>query len=360
MTLKDIAHIRLINQQIAAKTYQNPKSILNYMGAMQAQDYHMAKWAIGSRIHKSTNKQIEDAINKGEIIRTHVLRPTWHFVSSDNIHWMLQLTAPQIKSTLKSRHKELELTDTILTKSNTIIEKALMGNKHLTREELKDTLTKTKIATDNNRLSHLLFWAELNSLICSGVIKENKQTYALLEERIPKTKKYGREESLKKLAHLYFSSHGPATLHDFVWWSGLSVTEARLALEMIKHNCVSQTIDAKTYWFLKNSSVPSQESSSVYLLPAFDEFIISYRDRSATLTIADHNKAVSNNGIFRPTIVINGSVTGLWKRTEKKEKLLIETAFFRAHTKAEKNLIEEAAETIGQFLSKEVEVKHNT
>ncbi len=160
MNLTDIAKIRLISQQIAETKFKTVKDIVDWMGAMQAQDYAVAKWAIGVRLPNSTDQVIETAINNGEIIRTHLLRPTWHFVSADAIYWMLELTAPQIKASLKSRHKELELSETIFAKSNTIIEKALRGGKHLTREELMAELGKGKIATDDNRASHLLLRAE--------------------------------------------------------------------------------------------------------------------------------------------------------------------------------------------------------
>lgn len=318
MNLTDISHLRLINQQIIASKFKTAKEIVGCMGAMQAQDFSMAKWAIGVRLLKSTDKLIESAIDKGEIIRTHLMRPTWHFVSSDDIYWMLELTAPQIKASLKSRDKELEINKFIYEKSNFIIENALHGGKHLFREELVSGLEQANIATDNNRASHLLLRAELDGIICSGTTKNNKITYALLSERVPKAKVFTREEALSKLAQKYFTSHGPATLQDFVWWAGLSVTESKHALEMIKSNLVSETIDNQTYWFTDLFSIPNIDKELVCLLPAYDEFIISYKDRTATLPFEIHNKAVSNNGIFRPTIVIKGQVRGLWKRTIKK------------------------------------------
>ena len=206
MKLSDVANIRLTNQHVAATKFKKAKDIVHWMGAMQAQDYAMAKWAVGVRLPDSTDTVIESAIDKGEIIRTHVLRPTWHFVSSGDIYWMLALTAPHIKASLKSRHKELELTETIISKSHTIIEKALAGGKHATREELITKFEKADIATDNNRASHIFLRAELDGIICSGATKNKKQTYALLEERVPKTKSLNRDEALTALAEKYFSS----------------------------------------------------------------------------------------------------------------------------------------------------------
>lgn len=358
MSLTDIAHMRLISQQIAETKFKTIKELVGWMGAMQAQDYAMVKWAIGVRLPNPTDQAVETAINNGEIIRTHLLRPTWHLVSAADIYWLLELTAPQIKASLKSRHKELGLSETIIMKSNSVIEKALSGGKHLTREALRAELGKVEIATDDNRLSHLLLRAELDGLVCSGVIKAGKQTYTLLAERVPKTKPLTKEEALANLAKKYFTSHGPATLQDFVWWSGLPVSEARHALEMVKLDFVSETIASQTYWLTNFFSFSMTDKELVYLLPAFDEFIISYKDRSASLPFENHTKTVSNNGIFRPVIVVNGQVTGIWKRTIRKDKVIVETEMFKQPGKTTMDLIEQAAIQFGHFLEKKPEINH--
>jgi hypothetical protein len=358
MNLTDIASIRLISQQITETKFETAKDIVSWMGAIQAQDYAMVKWAIGVRLPNSTDQRIETAINDGEVIRTHLLRPTWHLVSANDIYWMLALTAPQIKTLLKSRHRGLELSQAIFTKSNSIIEKALKGGTHLTRKELMGELEKAGIATDDNRASHLLLWTELDGIVCSGATKGGKQTYALLEERVPKPNPVTKEEALATLAKKYFTSHGPATIRDFVWWSGLSVSDAKQALEMVKSDFISETIDSQTYWLGNSASIPKTDLESVYLLPAFDEFIISYKDRSASLPYENHNKAVSNNGIFRPLIVVNGQVTGIWKRTTKKDKVIVETELFTQPNKTSKSLIEKASIQFGNFLEKKTEINH--
>ena len=358
MNLTDIATLRLVSQQIAEPRLKTAKAIVEWMGAIQAQDYSMAKWAIGVRLPNSTDQMIETSINNGEIIRTHLLRPTWHLASQDDIYWMLDLTAPRIKSVLKSRHNELELTENIVLKSNAIIENALMGGKQLTREELEAELIKAKIATINNRGYHLVVWAELEGLVCSGATKGGKHTYALLEERVKRAKTVTREEALAKLARKYFTSHGPASVQDFVWWSGLSVSDAKYALEMVKSEFVSESVGSQTYWLADSFSLPTNDRESVYLLPAFDEFIISYRDRSASLPLTSFNKTVSNNGIFRPVIVVNGQVAGVWKRTIKKDKVIVETQLFEQADRNLKTLIERASMQFGNFLAKQTDVNH--
>ncbi|MDF1549056.1 MAG: winged helix DNA-binding domain-containing protein [Bacteroidales bacterium] len=357
MTLTDISNARLSSQHLTSSKFKTVKELVAWMGAMQAQDYSMVKWAIGSRLPGTAEKIIDEAIKKGEIIRAHLMRPTWHIVSADDIYWMLELTAPQIRSATRSRHKDLELTQSILNKTNRIIEKALEGGNHLTRNELNSLFEKAKITLDNNRSAHIMLSAELDGIVCSGATKDNKPSYALLSERVKKTKSYTREEALRKLALKYFSSHGPATLHDFIWWSGLPVKEARMALELVKSEFISEKIENETYWLNNSFSMSNIKKKHAFLLPAYDEFIISYKNRTASLPFQDQCKAVSNNGIFRPVVVVNGQVIGIWKRTIKNEKVLIETNFFGANNKSVKQLIDKEALKFGSFLEKTVEVK---
>lgn len=357
MNSTEISSLRLHNQQITSSDFKTVRELVNWMGAMQAQDYNQAKWAIGARLPHVTEKQIEDAFNSGEIIRTHLMRPTWHFVSADDIYWLLELTAKQIKSTTKSRHRDLGLTENDLKKSKEVFIKSLEGDRSLTREELGDQLNRAGINTFEQRLPHILMDAEIDRIICSGGIQGKKQTYALLAERVPEKKTFTKDEALALLGKKYFTSHGPATLADFVWWSGLPITDARKALEMNKSNLISETFDANTYWFSDSVNLPTSSPDSVYLLPAFDEFLISYKDRSASIKADHHSKAISNNGIFRPIIVVNGQISGLWKRTVKKDTVVIELDHFRPHNKKEMRLIEQAAEAFGYFSGMKVELK---
>jgi hypothetical protein len=305
MTLNDISNIRLANQRITKSEFTKVKDLAGWMCAIQAQDFPMAKWAIGLRMNGAPEKTVNEAIDKGEILRTHLLRPTWHFVSSDDICWLLDLTAPHLRSSMKSRDKGLELNDTILKKSGSLITNALQGGQQLTRLEMIQILENSGIATKDNRGSHILFQAEIEGIICSGESKGNKQTYALLNNRVRESKKLSREDALKKIAGKYFSSHGPATLKDFTWWSGLPVKDARNALEMAKPHLSEEIIESSAYYYKESSEFPEK---TVCLLPAYDEYIISYKDRTASLSSLNHSRAVSINGLFRPMIVINGQV----------------------------------------------------
>jgi hypothetical protein len=324
------------------------------MGAMQAQDFNMVMWAIGARLPGVSEEKIKKSFNGGEIIRTHLMRPTWHLIVPEDVSWLLELTAPRIKSAARSRHRELEIDDKLVAKSNKLIENALEGNRHMTRDELMDVLESAGIKAKNQRLSHLMFCAELDGVVCSGEIRNKEQTYALLRERVPEIKRIDRDEALAMLARKYFISHCPASVQDFSWWSGLSMGDCRKAVELIKSGFVSEKAGEITYWFPNSTAAVTGHEGTVHLLPAFDEYIIAYRDRSASLVMEHHNKAVSDNGVFRPIVVINGLVKGVWKRAIKKDTVLIDLTLFHPVNKKEMKGIQEAGEKYGEFLGKKV------
>ena len=357
MTLNDISLHRIANQHISGSTLKRPQDLVSYMGAIQAQDFRMSQWAVGIRLPGTTAGEIQAALDKGEMLRTHVLRPTWHLVSADDIHWMLDLTAPRIKQAMKSRHRQLGIDEQVVMKSNRIIEKALTDGPHKTREELALELQKKSIETKaDNRLSHLLLLAELDLVICSGALREKQQTYALLDERVPTPRRLPRDEALATLTLRYFTSHGPATLQDFVWWSGLLLTDVKKGVDMVSSMLSSETFNGRTYWFKELH--PGSPDRSVHLLPAFDELIISYEDRSASVPASLAKKAISNNGIFWPVMLKNGQVASLWKRTLKKDSVIIEMQELTRSALTGKQHIKKALDTYGRFLNLRVEWRH--
>jgi uncharacterized membrane protein (DUF2068 family) len=356
MNTTDISTLRLQNQQVAATKFKTANELVGWMGAMQAQDYNQAKWAIGVRLPHLTEDQIESAFNQGDILRTHLMRPTWHFVSPEDIYWLVGLSAKQIKSSMKTRNRQLELTEEVFKTSQEVIIKALEGNHHLTRDELSEFLNAAGISTKEQRLPHILMEAEIDRIICSGPLKGKKQTYALLEERVPNKIELTTDEALALLARKYFTSHGPATLADFTWWSGLPVSQARKAIALNDKNLHSEIIDGETYWMADQQISTSPLPHSAFLLPAFDEYLVSYKNREAAINEEDHAKAVSKNGIFWPIVVINRQISGLWKKTAKKDLLIIEINHFRPHSNIEIKLLEQAAEFYGYYYQQKVKV----
>src|SRR6266705_1771215 len=311
MTHVDIAQQRLYNQLITRQTFEKAGDVVRWLCAVQAQDYAAAKWALGLRMQNSTDEIIEQAFTNGTILRTHVMRPTWHFVLPADIRWMLALTAPRVLATIAYYDRTLGLDDTVFTHTNTVLAKALQGGKQLTRAELASVLQQAGIAIDNvQRTGHVLMHAELDGIICSGARRGKQFTYALLDERTPQARTLDRDEALAEFARRYFTSHGPATMQDFVWWSGLTVADARTGLEMVTSQLLYEVIDGQTYWFTSSTLPANDLSRTIYLLPNFDEYTVGYTDRSAVFDAADATKFDARGNVLNHVIVLNGRVAG--------------------------------------------------
>jgi hypothetical protein len=348
-TMTAIPDQRLLNQRLVSTAFTSPAEVVGWLGAVQAQDYPAAKWALGLRIADATDDQMEWAFAEGQILRTHVLRPTWHFVLPADIRWMLDLTAPRIKAATVYYYRQYELDDAVFAKSNDVLAKALEGRKYMTRAELGAVLDAAGIrADDAMRVAHLLGQAELDGVVCSGPRRGKQHTYALLTDRAPNARRLSRDEALAELARRYFTSHGPATLQDYVWWSGLTVTEARTGLELVGSELVRDEIDGQTYWLSPSTPAASVAAGTTLLLPAFDEYAVAYKDRSAILDPA-HMEA-SGSGIFSSPILMHGRVVGIWKRTFKKNGVVIEAEPFTPFSPAESDAFAAAAARYGAFL----------
>ena len=352
MTNLDIAHQRLHNQLISQRTCEKPGDVVEWLGAVQAQDYAAAKWAVGLRMQNATDDAIEQACASGALLRTHVMRPTWHFVSPADIRWMLALTAPRVHAANAYHYRRLELDDAIITRSNAVLANTLQGGKQLTRPELVSALKLAGIATDDLlRFTYIMMRAELDGIVCSGARRGKQFTYALLDERAPQARTLDRDEALAQFARRYFTSHGPATLQDFVWWSGLTVADAKAGLEMVTSQLMHEVIDGQAYWFSMSTPLAKDISQTAYLLPNFDEYIVGYTDRSAVFDASRTNKLdPRGNVLFSHTIVIDGRVTGIWKRTMKKDAVIITPSLLTPLNEAETHALVAAANRYGTFL----------
>src|SRR6266568_1460947 len=360
MTNLDIAHQRLHNQLITQPMFEKPGDVVQWLGAVQAQDYAAAKWALGLRLQDVTDNDIEQAFADGAILRTHVMRPTWHFVSPADIRWVLALTAPRVNALNAQYYRRLELDDATFTRSNAALAKALRGGKQLTRSQLVPVLQQAGIATDNIlRFTYIIMRAELDGIICSGARRGKQFTYALLDERAPQARTLDRDEALYELAGRYFTSHGPATLQDFVWWSGLTVADARTGLEMVTSQLMHEVIDSQTYWRSASTPPANDLSQIVYLLPNFDEYTVGYTDRSAIIDASDAEKFNTRGNVLNPIIVLNGRVVGTWKRTMNKDAVILTPSLFTPLNEAETRALDESANRYGTFLEMPVNVNVN-
>ncbi len=244
-----LAARRLASQQLVGAGARTPLQALARLGAVQAQDYSLAKWALALRAPGSTDAEIEQACADGAIVRTHLLRPTWHFVAPADVRWLLALTSLRVHRINARIYRQLELDGAVFRRSDVALINALRGGRSLERDALRDVLRRARIRIDEGlRMSYVLMRAELDGVICSGPRRGKQFTYALLDERVPQTRPLDRPDAIVELSRRFFSSRGPATAHDFAKWSGLTVADARLGVEGAGRALESQEIDGKTYW----------------------------------------------------------------------------------------------------------------
>jgi hypothetical protein len=319
------------------------------MVAMQAQVFPMAKWAIGLRLSNCNDKQVEDAFNAGKILRTHVLRPTWHFVSPKNIRWLLKLTGPRVRAFNNTYYNRHELDNKIFMKSNDILIKSLRDNKQLTRTALQAELKKGKVKVEGIRLAFIMMQAELDGVICSGAKLGNQFTYTLLEERVPAVKEMTQQESLSALAEQYFKSRGPATVADFSWWSGLSMKECRGAAGMLNDKFQKEKIKGQEYIYSDVSLGKTRLVDRTFYMPDYDEYGIAYKDRWAILGEEISAKSLASLG-YPHVIVVDGVISGTWKVAQPERKVqILQTYLPMDLSKVKTNALEKAARHFRDF-----------
>lgn len=343
MILQDIAYLRLMNQSIANSTFSDPADVVKSLGAVQAQDYGQALWAIGSRTHDTTVKGVVQAIESGSILRTWPMRGTIHFVPAEDAKWMISLVSERTLRSARTRHARLDLGEKEFHKAEGLFRQELAGGRRLSRPVLIQLLEDAGISTRNQRGYHILWTLSLTGVLCIGPMEGKQQTYALLDEWAPNGRNLSREEGLGELTYRYFTSHGPATLVDFATWSSQPLRDANIGLEIAKTKLVSKVIEGTEYWMRRDLPViESQAVRDTYLLAGFEEYLLGYKDRSAVLAAGGEPAAI--NGIFFPIIVVDGQVKGVWKRVIRRkniavsfrpfQKELTPEAMYRARLKA--------------------------
>jgi hypothetical protein len=352
---------RLAAQQIGPPALTDPAELVSRMGAVQAQDPVGARWALGLRLRgRPVEATISRALAEGEILRTHVMRWTWQLVTPADLHWMLPLVAPRLVTRAARRHRELALDAATFRRSHVAFERALRDGAHLTRGELGAALRAAGIAVDGPRLSHLLGHAELHALVCSGAPRGKQATWALLAHRAPPTRApLSRDQALAELARRYFRSRGPATAADFAWWSGLRPVDARAGLAAVEAELASDDVEGTIYWRARDaarSPGPAPAPAGAFLLPAFDEYLVAYKDRTAMLAARDARRINAGGGMLAPCVVVDGRVVGTWRRSLGRAGVMIELALFAKPATADRARIVEAAERYAAFLGLDAKI----
>jgi Winged helix DNA-binding domain len=350
VTPSEIIRLRLHHQQVSSPGFKQPAELVRWMGAMQAQEYAMAKWAVGLRLPDSSDDAIEAAFNAGEILRTHVLRPTWHFVHPADIRWLLRLSAPRVNAVNAYMYRQCELDQSVFRRSHAVLAKALAGNTHLTRNELSTFLARRRIRGDGVRLSCLMMRAELDGIICSGPRKGRQFTYALLDERVAPARSLDRTEALAALTERYFASRGPATVTDFSWWSGLTLKEARAGVESLPGQFIRETIADQQLVFLAPNLTRGRKRQPTLLLPAYDEYGMAYRDRRGLFHLQAASAQPGQLGtLYYRMAIANGLIVGGWRPIAAHASMGIEIKLLANPAKAQLRALRRAAEQYCAF-----------
>ena len=348
---------RLAGQFLTTPGPSQATDLVRALGAVQAQDYAGAKWALGQRLPGATHAAVEREIDEGRVLRTHILRPTWHLVAADDLRWMLALTGPRVMALMEPANRRLGLDREVYRKSHRIFEKALAGGRHLTRAELRSRLEDAGISVGTGqRLGHLMMRAELEGVVCSGARKGNQFTYALVDQRAPAAPSLNRDEALRELTTRYFGARGPAAVHDFAWWSGLTVTDAKRGIEMVGDALEQVKIGEGSYWRPADRPV-SRRGNSAHLLPNFDEYFIGLKDRSAMLEVVKEFSLLPGNPMFTAHVLVHdGQLIGGWKRAITPKSVSLDIVLLSRLTVAARKALLVTAKQYGKFLGLPVDV----
>jgi hypothetical protein len=334
---------------LVGSSFAKPEDAVDWLVAVQSQDYAGAKWALGQRTAGATEADLDRLFDAGAILRTHLMRPTWHFVRPADIRWLLALTAQRVRAILAHDDGALELGPSVRARCARLLERALRDGKSLTRAEVGALLSGEGIRCRGRRLAHLLAHLELDALICSGPRRGKQFTYALLEERAPTGKTLPQDEALALLVRRFFTGHGPATVRDCAWWSGLRMSDVKVGIEAAQPRLEQIAVDGSSYWFADWSEARGR-TPVAHLLPNYDEYLIAYVDRGA---LVDPSLGPRSDPklIFSNVVMVDGRAVGTWRRGVGKGAIRVQTSLRRALDRTRQAAVRNAARRYERFLS---------
>ena len=356
--MTDVATRRLHTQRLTGERFPSAVDTVGWLGAVQSQDYAGAKWALGQRTAGVSDADLDRLFNEGSILRTHIMRPTWHLVLPADIRWLQELTGHRVRALMAPYDRQWEVDAALLKRSCAAIVTALRDGTHLSRRELGSALEQSGIRLGNLQLGHVLMHAELDALICSGPRNGKQMTYALLEERVPKARTLDRDEALAELTRRYFTGHGPAQPQDFAWWSGLTLSDTKRGLASVGNALIQEVIGGKPHWSAPGPMPPRNPDQILHLLPNYDEYLVAYRDRSAAVERARELGIAPfpDGSLLANVVVMRGQVWGGWKRRNDGRQVVVELGRVNVLDAAGVAALERAAGDLSTFLGLPVTV----
>ena len=306
--------IRLLNQQLVASQFSHPTEVVSHMGAIQAQEYRMMRWAVAMRTRKPSHKEFKRAFDNGEIIRLHLMRGTWQLVTAEDYWPFIELSAPKAIAVTKGwmNSNKITIDEKEMNRVRSILEQKTADKGSATKEDFIQALAEKNIQMADHRLSYHIRMAELQGIICSGTLLPSKTTYALASGRVKKPNAIDKDEAMMRFTKKYFQSHQPATLEDFVWWSGLNVRDCKRGIELLGNDIHKVTWKSRDYYLTDNCRTHGFRKGSSLLIPPYDEYLIGYKSRDIVLPAEHRHRAHNNSGIFQPIIAHDGIICGNW------------------------------------------------
>ena len=307
---------RLLSQQLICPQFDSPHDVVEWMGAMQAQEYRMMRWAVAMRTRKPSARAFEKDYNEGRIVRGHLFRTTWQLVAGEDWRWMLDLCRPNALRGLKGwmNANGVSIPQAEQEAVQQIFSDFLERNRIALKADFAAALQERGLAMEDHRLSYHIRLAEYSGLLCSGDLFPMKHSYALTDAKLPRAGTLDKEDALALLARKYFRSHGPASLEDFVWWSGLNISDCRKGLEAIRGELIEERWRGLTLYRHQDSRTRGFRSGTVTLLPSYDEYLIGYKSRHVALHPDHSHRAHNQRGIFWPVVLLDGEVVGNWSQ----------------------------------------------
>jgi hypothetical protein len=354
MDEQDLRHWRLRSQRLAGPGFEptaaGGAAAVRWLGAVQSQDHEPALWSLAQRAPGVSRAELGGAFDDGAFLRTHVLRPTWHFVPPEELRDLLALTGPRVAAGCATRWRELGLPAEVRAEATDVLAAAIAERGPLTRAELGEALEKAGIDPGGQRLPHLLLHAELETVLCSGGLRGRQQTWALVDERVPARAGFDRDAVLHRLAVRYVMSHGPVTERDFSWWSGLTLRDVRRALEAARPELDAIEVGDRRYWFGEPPPDDAGRGPVVRLLQSFDEYVVAYTESRDLVDPSGHAPGIPRGGMLSTTVVVDGRLFGRWRRALRPGRVDVQVTPFVPFPPDVVAGLEEEAQRFADFL----------
>lgn len=346
---------RLVTQRLTSAPLATAAAVVRLLTCTQSQERDHAFFSLGLRTSGATYDSVRAEYDGLAFVRTHILRPTWHFVAPEDLRWILSLTSPRVLATMAARHRQLGLDDGRFRRvALDALAALLQGGNYLTRNEIGGELgRRDDLPRPGEQLGHLLLVAELEGLVCSGPMRGVHHSYALTDEVVAPTPALDQPEAVARLAHRFFAGHGPASIKDFTRWSSLTVALTKVAIAELGDALAMVEVDGAPHWFDPQAVARRRPSApSGFLFPAYDEAVLTYP--ALNFEAPEDHPYAEHPDPFWAMVVVGERNVGLWKRTVRGGRVTVEVWLASSLGRAGRQEVERAAQRMARFLERDL------